>query len=309
MCFADSSMRYANLDNANLKGADFSGTDMTGVRLDETAQVDALTISNGDDAVIAAYGDGPIRAWTLQPTGAAGCMTLINGLDHRAEHIAQLPWGDIVSLGDGWLLAFAPSGKGWMEGTRFRVKMEFRSPRVQADILTVLQEEANRTVRMLVIDANSALVQQSIVSGGYGSCDTLGGLCSLVPHGSKGILVLYAPSEPAQGAQYLPYSDISALALRAKENTHDVSIATGHRDGFLRLWILSGDADAGELYLRWEQRVHDGNVTTLAFLGDERVVSGGTDRAICLVPIEPRSGSTDPKGQFEDSSLLYAALA
>jgi WD40 repeat protein len=74
-------MRYANLDNANLENADFSDADITGVRLEETARVDAVTVSNSGDTIIAAYGDGTIREWTIQPTGAAGCRTLIEGLD------------------------------------------------------------------------------------------------------------------------------------------------------------------------------------------------------------------------------------
>jgi transcriptional regulator with XRE-family HTH domain len=299
MQFAGSSMRYANLDNANLENADFSDTDITGVRLEETARVDAVTVSNSGDTIIAAYGDGTIREWTIQPTGAAGCRTLIEGLDRRAEHIVQLPWGDIVSLGDNWLLAFSPSQDGWKERARFRIKTEFRFPRVRADIVTLLQEDANRSVRMLVVNPESTLVQHSFVSGGYSPCDTVGDLCSVVPYGSKGFLVLQTPRGAARKEHYLRFSDISALAIRVGSISREIYIATGHRDGFLRLWSLGKSVKVGELHPAWEQRVHDGVVTSLAFLGNESVVSGGTDRAICLVPIDSATTLDRREGQFQ----------
>jgi Pentapeptide repeats (8 copies)/NACHT domain len=288
LSFAGSSMRYANLDNANLENADFSNADLTGVRFDETAQVDAVTISGSGDKIIAAYEDGTIREWTLQPAGGAVSATLVEDSGHRADRIVQLAWGDVVLLGNGWLAQYVHADGAWSERTRFRTKTEFRFPALREDMLTVLHEEANRPMHMLAIDPSSALVRRSVVAGGYGPCEQLGDLCSIVPDSDKGMLVLHAPPNADARRYRIPLSDISSLVARVDSGPTDVHIATGHRDGFLRLWRVSTGEAAGDLQPVWERRVHDGVVTSLAILGedDPRIVSGGTDRAVCLTPID-----------------------
>jgi hypothetical protein len=145
--------------------------DITGVRVQETAQVDAVAVSNSGDTIIAAYEDGTIREWSFKLASGPVSSTLIKDLGHRVEYVTQLPWGDVVLLGDGWLAQYVNVDGSWAEQTKFRVKSELRFLRLREDIIVLLKEEANQSARMLAIDPMSALIWRSIVVGGIANAN------------------------------------------------------------------------------------------------------------------------------------------
>ena len=69
-------------------------------------------------------------------------------------------------------------------------------------------------------------------------------------------------------------------------------MAIGRQDGAVRL-IRLGRTDGGlRRTQEWTQPLHAGPVTAVAFLSTDRIVTGGADRQLCVLPTAPSDGSS-----------------
>ena len=67
-------------------------------------------------------------------------------------------------------------------------------------------------------------------------------------------------------------------------------VAAGHLDGSVSVTRVSPTAAEAPL---WRRQVHDGPVTAVLLDGEEQVITGGSDRSVCVTSL----ASARPDGQ------------
>jgi hypothetical protein len=310
---AGSSLRYANLDNANLEDADLTGADLEGVRLEETSQVLAVA-AVGPNWVVAAYEDRSLRQWRVRP-GAGWESQVVATLDHKAERLQITPLGRVVASGEGMLSVLEMAGgtddpgnyhaAGWAGGNPepSTVCCTFRTgSRCRAVVLggarTGLFAEEGDGGRSLVtwVDMVTArgLVEREVdesITAWAKLDDVLFAFAT-----PDEVQVVWLRGEPK--AVIVPDPAVSCLAVRADGN--GAVLAAGHHDGSVSLTRLS-PRDTAVAGPQWTHHVHDGPVTDICFDAEEQVITGSTDRTVCVIPVPAiRSGSSGRDGDHAD---------
>ena len=323
--FAGSSLRYANLDNANLEDADLTGADLEGVRLEETSQVLAVTALNGN-RVIAAYEDRSLRKWRSRP-GAGWESQVVATLDHKADQLQVTPMGRVLASGEGMLSVLDVagdadgssdsaevdgSGGANRAGEASIIRCAFRtSSRCQAAVLgarTALFTEEGDAGQLLVtwldminarvldeLDVDetvTAWTQLDEVLFAFATPSTIHVVSLLEDGGCKAITV----ADPA----------VTCLSVRADGDY--VLLAAGHHDGSVSLTQL-GPADTGVVAPQWTRHLHDGPVTDILLDAEEQVITGSTDRRVCVTPISAvRSDTLTPDAAESAVQPLHLTL-
>jgi hypothetical protein len=83
---------------------------------------------------------------------------------------------------------------------------------------------------------------------------------------------------------------VACLAVRTKGD--GALLAAGHHDGTVSLTRLS-PADTGDTAPQRTCRLHDGPVTDILLNEEEQLITGSTDRSVCVTPLSAiRSDST-----------------
>ena len=323
--FAGSSLRYANLDNANLQDADLTEADLEGVRLEETSQVLAVTALNGN-RVIAAYEDQSLRKWRRQP-GAGWESQVVATLDHKTDQLQVTPMGRVLASGEGMLSVLdlvvdadgsgdsaevGGSGGSSRADEPSTIRCTFRtSSRCRAAVLgarTALFTEEGDSGQLLVtwldmINARvlaelnvdetvTAWTQLDDALFAFATPNTVHVVSLLGDHGCKAITV----ADPA----------VTCLSVRA-DGDYALLIA-GHHDGSVSLTQLS-PADTGVVAPRWARHLHDGPVTDILLDAEEQVITGSTDRRVCVTPMSTiRSDTLTPDAAEPAVELLHLTL-
>ena len=291
--FAGSSLRYANLDNADLTDADLTGADLEGVLLEETSQVLAVTTLSGN-RIIAAYADRTLREWRARP-GAGWEYRVVAILEHAAKRLHVTPLGRVVADGEGMLSVLDDLGgstehDGFADASDFSIRCVFRtgSRHLMAALATrsaLFVEEmgsghqfatwldmgtARPLAKVDVAETITAWVQLDHVLFAFAA--------------SSGIKVAWLLGEGRLKTVTIADPAVTCLAVRGDRD--GVLLAAGHQDGSVSLTQLSA-ADTGVLAPQWVRHVHNGPVTGIALDAEEQLITGGTDRTVCVfrVPV------------------------
>ncbi|MFC4072036.1 NACHT domain-containing protein [Actinoplanes subglobosus] len=276
--FAGASLRYANLDNANLEYADFTGADLEGVRLEETAQVLAVTALPGG-RIAAAYGDRSVREWQPGPSGRFESRPVAT-LDFQPERLQSTAAGRLVAAGESMLSVLdRRTDGGWAEIARFRTKSRFRPIAFGPGAATYTEELAGGLSRLVRFRPSTlellSFDDSPAVSGG--------------PYAESG--AAYAHATPHQVRVVMPggtdamveEKNVSCLHLRPDGDR--LLLVTGHYDGTVTLVQVEPDRPHLRPVQLWSRPLHEGMVTSVE-LADDRVLSGGVDRAISIVRLD-----------------------
>jgi type I restriction enzyme, R subunit len=323
--FTRSSLRYANLDNANLQDADLTGADLEGVRLEETSQVLAVTALNGN-RIIAAYEDRSLREWHRRP-GAGWESQIVATLDHKVDRLQVTPLGRLVASGEGMLSVLDVAGNAGGSGEPMEtdgaagsnrvggasnVRCAFRtSSRCRAAVLgawtalfieegdggqllvTWLDMATARALNELKVDETvTASAQLDEVLFAFATPRTIHVVSLLGDDGFKAITV----ADPA----------VTCLSVRA-DGDHAL-LAAGHHDGSVSLTQLA-PADTGVVAPQWTHHLHDGPVTGILLDAEEQVITGGTDRRVCVTRVAAiRSDTLTPDAAESAVQSLHLTL-
>jgi WD40 repeat protein len=307
-----SSLRYANLDNANLEDADLTGADLEGVRLEETSQVLAVTALGGSNRLIAAYEDRSLREWRGRP-GSGWESQVIATLDHKADRPQVTPLGRVVASGEGMLSLLdvaggtetepVDSGASVGADEASSVRCAFRtSSRSRAAVLgartalfTEEGDDGQAQVTWLDMTTRRALdrldVDEAVMA--WAQLDE--------------VLFAFATSDEIHVAWRLAASfkavtvtdsGVTCMAVRAHGN--GALLAAGHHDGSVSLTELS-PADTGVVAPRWTRQIHDGPVTDILLDAEEQVITGSTDRRVCVIPVSAVGSDPSAPGEAESA--------
>ncbi|MFY1577361.1 NACHT domain-containing protein [Verrucosispora sp. WMMD703] len=261
--FRGSSLQGANLDNANLTGTDLTDADLTGVRLEETAAVTAILVDH-DETIFAAYGDRTLRSWQID-TGRTTDRLLCQ-LPHPAERLWLTPAGRIAAVGDSTLTVLAPVG--WATTLSFRLKSRYRGLHAAVEDALVLDESLNNgSLLSFRPDEGKAVMLGLPRARAWHVC----------AGGSWAVATPDRVSVHGPAAVSWPASQVSAITMRT-DPVGETLVATGHEDGLVVVHQVIG----GQAVARWKRQMHAGPVTAIAFLGADRLVTGGVDRGLCV---------------------------
>jgi hypothetical protein len=261
--FRGSSLQGANLDNADLTGTDLTDADLTGVRLEETAAVTAIVVGH-DETIFAAYGDRTLRSWQIG-TGRTTDRLLCQ-LPHPAERLWLTPAGRIAVVGDSTLTVLAPAD--WATTLSFRLKSRYRGLHAAGEDALLLDESLNSgSVLSFRPDEGTAVMLGLPHARAWHIC---AGDSWAVATPDR--VSIYGPA-----ALSWPSSQVSVITMRT-DPAGETLVATGHEDGLVVVHQVIG----GRAIARWKRQMHAGPVTAIAFLGEDRLVTGGVDRGLCV---------------------------
>jgi hypothetical protein len=274
--FRRSSLRHANLDNANLTEADLSDADLSGVRLEETAAVTAVAAGPGD-SVYVAYADRSLRKCDIGATRVTDRVLI--SLQHQVERLWLTPSQRLVAVGDSALTLLEEAGGGWKPLARFRLQSRYRLPDFAAPMALLADEATSGEGRLVWLDPTTGRGSIIILPDAK-TWSVLGrqGYAAA----SAGHVVAHLGDVQAKWAEEL----VSTVALRI-DSPEEALVAVGRQDGAIRLVRLSKTASGVSRTEEWTRHLHAGPVTAVAFLGADRIVTGGADRGLCVLPAAP----------------------
>ncbi len=295
MNFRGSSFRFANLTNVNFEDSHFEGCDFTGVRIEETAAVRSITVSPSGDAIFAVYDDGTAREWAFKHPRKVESRTLAEHLPLDRAMIGSLTSGclwmrqpntfTLMNFEDGDLQPIA-----W-----FPVKDGYRFETISQSEISLVQVDPSGDVQLLLIDLDQQEIIGRLRQTSATLCVALGRGALAFDDGDRGLsIVAFGPNY--QHKKHIPLADrVTCISSKAiGENLH--LLACGQSSGAVNVWAIDL-ATSPVVKEVLKSRIHDGTVTTITFLDELRIVSGGHDRAISVTRMDMK-GKT-PTGFLE----------
>ena len=323
--FAGSSLRYANLDNANLEDADLTGADLEGVRLEETSQVLAVTVLNGN-RVIAAYEDRSLRKWSRQP-GAGWESQVVATLDHKVDQLQITPLGRVLASGEGMLSVLDMAGDA--DGSGDSAEIDKSGGFSKADETSIVRcaFRTSSRCRAAVLGTRTALFTKEGDAGqllvtwlDMATARVLDELSvdETVTAWTQLDEVLFALATPntihvvsllgEDGCKAITVADPAVTCLSVRADGDHALLAAGHHDGSVSLTQLS-PADTDTAAPQWTRHLHDGPVTDILLDAEEQVITGSTDRRVCVTPISAiRSDTLAPDAAESAVQSLHLTL-
>jgi hypothetical protein len=86
------------------------------------------------------------------------------------------------------------------------------------------------------------------------------------------------------GCKAITVADPAVTCLSVRADSDHVLLAAGHHDGSVSLTRL-GPADTGIVAPQWTRHLHDGPVTGIVLDAEDQVITGSTDRMVCVTRV------------------------
>ncbi|MGZ4973193.1 MAG: NACHT domain-containing protein [Limisphaerales bacterium] len=279
MDFRNCSFRDASFANANFEDANFENCDLTGVLLEETKPVVALTVSPSAEKIMALYGDGVLREWHVQGRATSRVVALLppdsssvlgfhetGQMWHRTQHAWQFlyPWNaDRVSRAG------------------FALKENLRSIWPIGDVVAIVEEGDTGTIRLLLIELENKEELWSRAVKSSRLYASLGKNAVIWSDAEVGFRTISTRKDITAPENIISSPEPTCLAVYCL-NSDVYFVAGGSSDGTIRVWRLNPELDIESHQKILETKVHEGPVTSVSFVGDSCVASGGADRTITL---------------------------
>lgn len=281
MEFSNSSLRYATLDNADLSDADLTDCDLTGVQFEETAPVIWVSAGRTEDSVLACYGDGSIREWTLSGSRPAS-ERIMDGIA-SLKSAAWGPHGDLVVM-EGHNLALWQITDGTPERlVEFRIRSDIDYIRFGHDTIAFAYAYKKKWIATLA-ECNSASILTMIEIPDRGPVAFAGDQIIVCPIGNNSFGLGKLGGRRLKMHE-LPGTGITAIDVMRGEG-HSVYIALADDNGLMTCIRSTSNDDFPAFETVASQQLHDGPVLSAAFLSPSAVVSGGVDRNLTVCDLD-----------------------
>jgi len=280
--FRGSSFRNANFANVNFENATFEECDFTGVRIEQTAPVLCIGRDLSGEKLLAAYRDGVLRQWHLKPGGKTpsnvlGTLSLEAGCAVGIHESGQR-W-----LRSGSELTFFASEEDerWRRSGCLRIKDSLDAVRAQGRLLVFTDRNQEGGDVVTVVDLQRQGKLCSIGTNGSRHCAALGTAGVVWSDAKVGFRVRPLARHEQAKEIILACEEPSCLDVY-RLNDRAYLLGSGTGDGLVHVWkvtIEEGNATQSKLL---EFPAHKGAVTTVAFIDETRISSGGADCAIVV---------------------------
>jgi WD40 repeat protein len=119
---------------------------------------------------------------------------------------------------------------------------------------------------------------------------------------------IYVVSRLGDGRKATTIADPAVTCLSVRSDSDYVLLAAGHHDGSVSLTRL-GPADASVVTPQWTRRLHDGPITGILLDAEDQVITGSTDRSVCVTRVSAiRSNSPTSDGAESAVQRLHLTL-
>jgi DNA-binding NarL/FixJ family response regulator len=281
MDFRRSSFCYANLANVNLENANFEDADLSGVRIEETKPIVALAVPPDGERIFAFYGDGILREWRAQVWGKAITRVLASMHPAPGSTIGFHECGRMWLCSPGEWVFLASHEHGWKTQGAFPIKDAYRCVSLSKANMTLVEESEVGSFRILLID-----IEKYVLLGAHSArdarwCDVLGNDALVWSDAEVGFRVVSVLGSPSKREINLKAEEQTCLATRQCSRGFYL-IAGGTSTGRICIWRLDLRTEPWVQQKLLETIAHDGPITSVAFISDNSLVSGGADRTIAI---------------------------
>ena len=279
--FSGSSLRYATLDNADLSGADLTDCDLTGVRLEETAPVVNLAPGRVEDSVLACYGDGSIREWSLSGSRPAS-KKILDGFG-GLKSATWGPYGDLVVIDRHNLSLWRIAGSQTAKKAEFRIRAEADSIRLAGSALSFTLARRNQCTAIL-FDCPSASIRAMVRLPERSSVVFANDRTAVLPvdQGKTGIARIDGIDLKSRE---IPVEDVTAVDVRSSSDG-EIRMIVGDSRGNVAPIRADVNSETIDFDAPIPQRLHEGAVLAVCFLSQNVVATGGRDRSLTICDVD-----------------------
>lgn len=303
--FRYTSLRFARLDNVNFEGADFRNCDLSGVRIEETAPVLAVTVPPIGDRIIAAYGDNTIRDWNIAQQSNYETQIICENTDGSINQLETHFGSDLCAITNEEVIFYDfGDQKELLQRARFRKKSKYGHVVAKKDILLLVSDEDNQMSKVLAIDLQQRKIICVLDLKKITLCENLDRQTLALPEGKTFLNIKRTETSNTETTISLPAHEVTSLCVRYCDESDKYLLACGQRNGEVLVWQIDLSTDEWQHELVLENRVHEGLVSSLAFLDDSTIASGGVDRKISILRFGPGWGGIEG---IEESDLQLIA--
>lgn len=284
--FQGSSFRAANLTNVNFEYSNFENCDFTGVRVEETAAVNSIAILPSGDRILAIYGDGTAREWSIKHPRKIDSRSIATQMSRQQATLGILREG-FSWIRDSQALAFIDTSQGSeiREIARFPVKDSYRFELPTSSDLLVVEDLRNDAVKVLMIDLERQGITRSLETHTATLCAALAKDALVFNNQSAGLRIIDLRVDGEHASTDLSSGVVTCLSSICFQEKQHV-VVCGQNDGILNAWVVDLRTKPCSVKKVLTSRVHNGLVTAVTFLDGSRIVSGGRDRAIIITRID-----------------------
>lgn len=303
--FSGTSLRYANLDNVNFEGADFCHCDLTGVQIEETASVLAVAANHLGDRIIAAYGDNTIREWNISQRLKNEWKTIGRNTNGFINWIGTSPHSSLCALTNEEVIFYDFKDQGeLLERARFRMKPEYRQVVVKENNLLLVSKKEHDPNKVLLIDLKQQKIRGSVELEKVALSENFDRKTFVMSEEGTSLRIAETTNSSLESAITLSAHEVTSLCVFSCKKYSRYLLACGQRNGEVFVWQIDFFKGKWKEKLLLKRYDHDDSVSSLAFLDDSRIISGGIDRKIFVIRFGSDIGNT--KGKKENELHLTA---
>ncbi|MDQ1352343.1 MAG: hypothetical protein QG657_2649, partial [Acidobacteriota bacterium] len=287
--FSHTSFHYANLDNVNFTKANFSHCDLTGVRLEEASPVQAIAVSQ-DENIYALYNDGIIREWNYKRGHIPHSTNLAESQSINDVRLIAQPGNDLSAADNRQLIFYDRENNRLKQKAIINIKPDLNLLNASSNNILIIEEKGSQRFLQL-IDLEEFAIIKSMEIGTFALCDHLGESAFIIYNKDQGLQIVDATPQKRDTIILAHSEDITCLATcPCKDSDDKYPIAAGQANG--GVIILQVALDDWKVTPLFEYHCHQKSVTDIAFIDENRVVSGGHDKKLFLAQINRQ---TEPK--------------
>jgi hypothetical protein len=283
--FSGTSLQYANLDNINFTDADFSFCDFEGVRLEEAAPIQALTVSSNEN-IYAFYNNGIIREWMNPRTYISYSIAPGSGQIIDKSLLIVHSDNNVTLVQDQEILFFDKEKNQLQKKAAIKIKPRIKIARI-SDENILLSEDATLQDLLLMVDLKKQAVIKSTDIGSFVICDHFDDRAFVGYNKDRGLKIVDLSSQRKKDV-ILPRTkneDIICMTTIQCKNTPSLyRIALGKKDGSVQ--ILELDLEEWSVSQLCQYQLHKKTVNDIVFVDERRVLSGGFDKKLLLVKLD-----------------------
>jgi WD40 repeat protein len=193
-------------------------------------------------------------------------------------------------------------GEQLIQRSRFRIKPQYRQVTAKKNILTILSETGVNKNIVLLIDLVELEIADSLEFENVSLCDNLDLQAIVITGGKSSLRVEGLDTAKAAESLTLPAHEVTSFCVHTCKADERYLLACGQRDGKVLVWQIEYLEDKWQSNLLLKKQVHEGIVSSLCFLDDFRIISGGVDRKISILGFG--EDSTGLQGTVEQDLCL-----
>ncbi|HLP61515.1 MAG TPA: pentapeptide repeat-containing protein, partial [Candidatus Deferrimicrobium sp.] len=291
MDFSNTYFMSANLDNVNLENTNFTKANLSLVRIEETSPVYGIAISP-EEEIYAYYEDGVIRAWDYQPGKKPNAISFTENKDKKDITFFAYP-GNALTVLDGNRIIFYDRAESKLEQKSiFEISQDQKIISVSEGYLLIGEERKALNMTELIL---YNLTSQKVVNRQYvpreAICDHIGDIGFIVSDEKNGLRITWQIDE-AEPELKIPIDTGSVITCLAtypcKPPLLEYRLGIGMNNGNIEVWRIKLPQREPVKLLKNSHNSHDGKIVKdIAFIDENRVISGGFDKKVVCLSFNP----------------------